>query len=222
MFENFLCGEMSRPGEDRWLRSSTPSTETPEREEKLDSFMERWVELYKARAGREEARTEREEARRAADRQQAAEQQDRWIQALTDAQRPTVIPPVTALPPRLTLQKFVDGVHDMGAYLDTFEVTARVGKWPREQWCVYLRNSLLGQGLSAVASLPAADQGDYSMVKPTLLSTYHISMDTYRKKVFDQPFDTNNPDTWFRIYQSRSHSGLIQLGKLHLMPFCMN
>ena len=75
MFENFLCGEMSRPGEDRWLRSSSPSTETPEREAKLDHFMERWVELKEARAEREEARTEREEARRAADRQQAAEQQ---------------------------------------------------------------------------------------------------------------------------------------------------
>ena len=52
------------------------STETPEREEKLDRFMERWVELDEARAEKEEARTEREEARRAADRQHAAEQQD--------------------------------------------------------------------------------------------------------------------------------------------------
>ena len=71
--------------------------------------MERWAEHDEARAEREEARTERKEARRAVDRQQAAEQQDRWIQALTDAGRPTVIPPVTALPPRLTLQKFVEG-----------------------------------------------------------------------------------------------------------------
>ncbi len=110
MFENFQCEEMSQPGEDRWLRSSNPSTETPEREVKLDRFMERWAELDKARAEREEARTEREEARRAADRQQAAEQQDRWIQALSDARRPTVFPPVTALPPRMNLQKFVEGV----------------------------------------------------------------------------------------------------------------
>ena len=66
---------MSRPGEDRWLRSSNPSTETPEREVKLDHFMERWAELDEARAEKEEARTERE-ARRAADREQAAEHQD--------------------------------------------------------------------------------------------------------------------------------------------------
>ena len=171
------------------------------------------MELDEARAEREEARTEREEARRAADKQQAAEQQDRWIQALTDARRPTVIPPVTALPPRLTLQKFVEGVDDMGAYLDTFEVTAHAGEWPREQWSVYLRSSLSGQGLSAVASLPAADQADYSMVKQTLLSTYHISTDTYRKKAFDQPFDTNNPDTWFRIYQQSFTQWIDSTGK---------
>ena len=203
---------MSRPGEDRWLRSSNPSTETPEREEKLDRFLERWVEL-------DEARAEREEARRAADRQQASEQQDRWIQALTDARRPTVIPPVTALPPRLTLQKFVEGVDDMGAYLDTFEVTARAGEWPREQWCVYLRSSLSGQGLSAVTSLPAADQADYSMVKQTTSFDLphlngHIQKEGIRPTLryqqprhlvsyilaVDQPFDTNNPDTWFPIY----------------------
>ena len=89
-------------------------------------------------------------------------------------------------------------------------MTARAGEWPREQWCVYLRSSLSGQGLSAMATLPAAVQADYSMVKQTLLSTYHISTDTYRKNAFDQPFDTNNPDTWFHIYR-RSHGGLIQL-----------
>ena len=91
------------------------------------------TEREEARAEREETRTEREEARRAADRQQAAEQQDRWSQALTDARRPTLIPPVGVLPPRLTLQKFVEGDDDMGVYLDTFEVTACAGKWPREQ-----------------------------------------------------------------------------------------
>ena len=35
--------------------------------------------------------------------------------------------------------------------LPTFEVTARAGEWPREQWNGYLRSSLSGQGLSAVA-----------------------------------------------------------------------
>ena len=190
---------MSWPGGDRWLRSSYPSTESPEREEKLDRLMERSVEI--------------DEARRAADSQQAAEQQDRWIQALTDARRPTIIPTVTALPPRLTLQKFVECVKDMGAYFDTFELTACAGEWPREQWYVYLRSSLSGQGLSVVASLPAADQSDYSIVKKTLLSTYQISTDTYRKKVFNQHFDTNNKDTWLYIYQQSFTQWIDSTGK---------
>ena len=32
--------------------------------------------------------------------------------------------------PRLTLQKFIEGVDDMGAYLQTFEATALTGDWP--------------------------------------------------------------------------------------------
>ena len=110
----------------------------------------------------------------------------------------------------------------MGAYLDTFEVIAHAGEWPREQWCVYLRSSLSGQGLSAVASLPAADQADYSIVQQTLLSTYHISTDTYRKKASTKPSIPSTQTLDFIYTSSRSHSGLIQLGKLHLMPFCMN
>ena len=101
----------------------------------------------------------------------------------------------------------------MGAYLDTFEVTACAGEWPRKQWCVYLRSSLPGQGLGAVASLPAADQAYYSIVKQTLLSTYHISTDTCRKKAFDQTFDTNNQDVWFRIYQQSFTQWIDSTGK---------
>ena len=62
-------------------------------------------------------------------------------------------------------------------------------------------------------SAPAADQADYSMVKQTLLSSYHISTDTYRKKAFDQPIDTNNPDTWFRIYQQSFTQWIDSTGK---------
>ena len=66
--------------------------------------------------------------------------------------------------------------------------------------CVF-KSSLSGQGLLAVATLRAADQGDYEVVKRASLATYHISSETYRKKVFDQSFDTNNPDAWFRMYK---------------------
>ena len=75
------------------------------------------------------------------------------------------------------------------------------------------KKSLSGQGLSTVATLPAADQADYSMVKKTLLSIYHISTDTYKKKAFDQPFDTNNPDTWFHIYHQSFTQWIDSTGK---------
>ena len=66
---------------------------------------------------------------------------------------------------------------------------------------MYLRSSLSGQGLVAVATLRAANQGDYEVMKRALLPTYHISSETYRKKVFDQSFNTNNPYAWFRMYK---------------------
>ena len=38
-------------------------------------------------------------------------------------------------------------------------------------------------------------------MKQTLLSTYHISAETYRKKVFEQQFDVAKPDEWFGAYK---------------------
>ena len=85
-------------------------------------------------------------------------------------------------PPRLSLQKFQEGIDDIGAFLETFEATATAAEWPRAQWSLYLRSSLAGQGMTAVSMLGAEDQGQYEVVKQTLLFTYHISAETYRKK----------------------------------------
>ena len=41
--------------------------------------------------------------------------------------------PPTHYIPRLTLQKFIEVVDDMGAHLQTFEETALAGDWPRAQ-----------------------------------------------------------------------------------------
>ena len=73
----------------------------------------------------------------------------------------------------------------MWAYLQIFEATATAGEWPPAQWCIYLRNALSGQGLVAVASMAASEQIDYEVVKTTLLRTYHISSETYRKRIFE-------------------------------------
>ena len=43
--------------------------------------------------------------------------------------------------PNLSLQKFQEGTDDMGAFLDTFKATATAGKWPRDQWPLFLRGS---------------------------------------------------------------------------------
>ena len=89
----------------------------------------------------------------------------------------------------------------MGAFLETFEATATAAEWPRAQWSLYLRSFLAGRGMTAVSMLGAEDQGRYEVVKQTLLSTYYISAETYRKKVFEQQFDVAKPDEWFRAYK---------------------
>ena len=89
----------------------------------------------------------------------------------------------------------------MGAFLETFEATATAVEWPRAQWSLYLRSYLAGQGMTAVSMLGAEDQDRYKVVKQKPLSTYHISAETYQKKVFEEQFDVAKPDEWFRAYK---------------------
>ena len=103
----------------------------------MDRFLTQWMQMDHLRAKRDEQEREAERNRQAEQQerliQAQAEQQERMIQMLAEARRP---PPVTEPPlctPRLTLHKFQEGVNNIGAFLDTFEVTARVGEWPLEQ-----------------------------------------------------------------------------------------
>ena len=144
---------------------------------------------------RHEDRQQREQ-----ERQEYREQQDRMLQLLI-ANQARVAAPLPLQPSRLSLQKFQEGTDDMGAFLETFGGTAAAVEWPRAQWSLYLRSSLAGQGMTAVSMLGAEDQGRYEVVKQTLLSTYHISAETYRKKVFEHQFDVAKPDEWFRAYK---------------------
>ena len=89
----------------------------------------------------------------------------------------------------------------MNSFLKTFEVAAKAGWWPDEQWSLYLRISLSGAGMTAVSALSAEQQENYEEVKQTLLSTYQVSTETYRRKVFEQSFDQNNADAWLRTYR---------------------
>ena len=82
----------------------------------------------------------------------------------------------------------------MGAFLDEFEATANAAGWVHNHWPIYLRNTLSGQGLLAISSLSAIEQNNYVTVKATLLATYHVSQETYRKKVFNTIFSARDPD----------------------------
>ena len=78
------------------------------------------VEFFRAeerRVQRDEERAEREAQQREEERRFAAEQQQRWINALQNARPPL---PVTA-PPQLSVQKFNEETDHMAPYLDTFE-----------------------------------------------------------------------------------------------------
>ena len=105
--------------------------------------------------------------------------------------------PPRAAPPKLSPPKFVEGVDDMGAFLEVFEATADAAGWAHNHWPIYLRNTLSGQGLLAISSLSAIERNDYITVKATLLATYHVSEESYRKKVFDVIFSAG-ARAWFR------------------------
>ena len=86
----------------------------------------------------------------------------------------------------------------MGAFQEMFKVTAQAGVWSAAQWAVYLRSSLSGAGLSAIAMLDTTDQSNYEVVKKVLLAMYQVNSETYRKLVFGQNLDIANPDEWLR------------------------
>ena len=181
-------------GEDRRLRSQVqPPALEESNNDPLERLMTRWLEA-------DERRMQREDQRREEDRRLQAQQQERWAQLLTEARRPAIVEPPPNIP-KLTLQKFQEGVDDMSSFLKTFEVAARAGRWPEEQWSLYLRTSLSGAGMTAVSALSAEQQENYEEVKQTLLSTYQVSTEAYRRKVFEQSFDQNNADAWLRTYR---------------------
>ena len=178
-------------GEDRRLRSQV---QLPVLEESNNDPLERLMTKWLEADGR---RMQREDQRREEDRRLQAQQHECWAQLLTEARRPAFVEPPPNIP-KLTLQKFQKGIYDMSSFLKTFEVAAKAGQWPDEQWSLYLRISLSGAGMTAVSVFSAEQQENYEDVKQTLLSTYQMSTETYRTKVFEQSFDQNNADAWLR------------------------
>ena len=66
----------------------------------------------------------------------------------------------------------------------------------RDQWPLFLRRSLSGAAHTAVATMTAARKADNYAVKDELLRECHISTETFRKQVFDTPFNSAHPGGW--------------------------
>ena len=49
--------------------------------------------------------------------------------------------------------------------------------------------------------LAASEQIDYEVLKRILLRTYHISSETYRKRIFETFFNSSNSEAWFRSFK---------------------
>ena len=86
--------------------------------------------------------------------------------------------------PNLTLQKFQEDVDDIGAFLETIEMTACRRHWQEELCVAYIRSSLSGAGMVEISSQSAVNQVDYQMLKHYLLATYQISNETCHRRVF--------------------------------------
>ena len=151
-------------------------------ESSMDRFMTQWIQM-------DHARTERETQRLEEYQQRMMEQQERMFQLMAIAPRPVVAEPPQPVP-RLTLQKFNEGVDDMGAHFEMFEATARAAHWPNDQWAMFLLSALSGAGLTADQQL------DYPAIKEVFRRQYHITVETFRRRMLEGPFDATSPDVW--------------------------
>ena len=176
-----------------WSQVQPPALEE-HNNKSLERFMTWWLEADGRRMQGEDQKQEE-------DRRHQAQQQECWAQLLTEARKPALVDLPSNIP-KLTLQKFQEGVDDMSSFLKIFEVAVRAGRWLDGQWSVYLRTSLSGARMTAVSAISVEQQNNYEEVKQTLLSIYQMSTETYRrKKVFEQSFDQNNVDAWLGTYR---------------------
>ena len=79
----------------------------------------------------------------------------------------------------------------------------------REHWTIFLWSSLSGAGLTAMAAMAADQQADYDAVRAELLREYHITTETFRRRTFDTPIDSTNPDTWLSKHRQHFQQWLL-------------
>ncbi|XP_069992741.1 uncharacterized protein [Penaeus vannamei] len=82
----------------------------------------------------------------------------------------------------LKLPTFNDGQDDIDSYLQRFERFAKLHKWNKEDYHVYLGSLLRGHALKVYVSLPDDTVSNYEKLKEALLRGYSVDADMYRRK----------------------------------------
>ncbi|XP_069985589.1 uncharacterized protein [Penaeus vannamei] len=82
----------------------------------------------------------------------------------------------------LKLPTFNDGQDDIDSYLQRFKRFAKLHKWNKEDYHVYLGSLLRGQALKVYVSLPDDTISNYQKLKEALLRAYSVDANMYRRK----------------------------------------
>ena len=77
---------------------------------------------------------------------------------------------------------FLDDKDDLEAYLCTFERTAKLQEWPKEEWGPRLGALLKGKARDAYCKLPDEEANDYELLKAALYSRFCLTHVEYRKR----------------------------------------
>ena len=70
------------------------------------------------------------------------------------------------------------------SFIHRFESFARMIKWPRSEWAMQLGLLLTGEALDIVYSMPPEHYQDYNIVRDSLMRSYALSEEGYRKEFF--------------------------------------
>ena len=77
---------------------------------------------------------------------------------------------------------FLDDKDDLEAYLCTFERTAKLQEWQREEWGPRLGMLLKGKARDVYYKLSDENASDYEQLKKALYARFHLTPEEYRKK----------------------------------------
>lgn len=80
------------------------------------------------------------------------------------------------------LPSFVDGKHDLDAYLQRFKRFATTSKWDKAGWATKLSALISGRALDVYSRLSEEAASGYGTMKIALMKRYDLTKDGYRRK----------------------------------------